>query len=106
MVNLRRLERNAIANERAELLFYKVVEKDGKRMLKPLAMKTQVPLAIVKAVLENTIVDRFYETLSNDLKQRDIEDGTIVQLRVRFSRSNTLANPAYKGTRILCEVNV
>lgn len=106
MVSMRKLERNAVANEKAELLFYLVLEKEGKRMLKPMPLKTWVPLAIVKAVLENTIVDRFYETLSSDLRQRGVENGAVVQLRVKFSKSNTLANPVYNGTRILCEITV
>ncbi len=106
MVNLRRLERQAAASERVELLFYKIIEKGRKRMLKPLNIKTQIPLIIVKAILDDTITDKFYEKLSKDLIERGIEKGTMVQLRANFSKSNAAIDSAYKGTHVLCEVKV
>lgn len=106
MVNLKRLERQAALNERVELLFYKVIEKEGKRMLKPLDLKTSVPIAVIKAVLDNTVLDSFYERLAKDLQARGVEPGTLVQLRAKFSKSNSTFNPAFKGTHVLCEVTV
>src|SRR3989338_172112 len=106
MVNLRRMERQAVANERVELLFYKVLEKNGKRMLKPLDIKTSVPIAIIKAVLDNTIIETFYERLAKDLQTRGVEPGTTVQLRAKFSKSNTAVDSALKGVHILCEVKL
>lgn len=106
MVNLRRMEKQAAANERIELLFYKVIEKGGKRMMKPLDIKTNIPIAIVKAVLDNTITDNFYDRLAKDLRARGVEPGTMVQLRANFSKSNSTIDPAFKGTHVLCEVTV
>lgn len=105
MLNRRRMER-AASTEKAELLFYKVIEKKGKKMMKPLDMKTKTTLAVVRAVWDNTIIDRFYEQLVTDLRARGIAEGTTVQLRVRFSKSHQEINAAYKGTQILCEVKV
>ncbi len=106
MVSLRRAEKHAAANARVDLLFYKVIEKDGKRMLKPLAIKTQIPLIMVRAILDNTIIDTFYEQLSKDLQKRGIKEGTLVQLRAKFDKSHTMINPEYDGTLMLCEVKV
>lgn len=106
MVNLRRLDKWAASNERVELLFYKVIEKKGKRMLKPLDIKTSVKIAIVKAVLDNTIIDSFYDRLAKDLQERGVEAGTLVQLRAKFNKSNSAIDPAFKGTHMLCEIKV
>ncbi|MBI2079379.1 hypothetical protein HYT84_01330 [Candidatus Micrarchaeota archaeon] len=106
MINFRKLEKRDAVNERVELIFYKVIEKDGKRMLKPLDIKTSVPIGVVKAVWDNTIVETFYERLANDLRERGIEEGTLVQLRVKFSASNTEFDPGLKGIHVLCEVKV
>ncbi len=107
MVNLRRLEKGSVANERVQLAFYKVLEKNGKKMMKPLPeLKTDVPIAIIKAVLDNTITESFYDRLARDLLARGIETGTTVQLRAVFSKSNAMVDPAFKGTHVLCEVKV
>ena len=106
MVNLRRMERQAIRNERVDLLFYKVVKKGEKGMLKPIDLKSNVPFVVIKALLDNTTTDGFYEKLAADLLQRGVQTGTTVQLRAKFSKSNATIDPAYKGTRILCEVNI
>lgn len=106
MVNLRRMQRHAALNERVELTFYKVTEKDGKKLLKPLSIKTSVPISVVKAVLDRTIVDSFYQRLSNDLLERGVEAGTTIQIRANFSKSNATVDPAFKGIHVLCEVKV
>lgn len=106
MVNLRRIEKQAAANERVEIVFYKVIEREKKRMLKPLNIKTEIPLAMVKAILDNTIIDAFYERLSKDLIARGVEKGTLVEIRANFSKSNAGIDPAYKGLHTLCEVKI
>lgn len=106
MVSIRRMEKNEAATERVDLIFYKIIEKDGKRMLKPLDLKTSVPIAVIKAVWDNTIVESFYDRLARDLEARGVEKGTTVQLRVKFSKSNSTIDPAFKGTHVLCEVKV
>ncbi|MDO8553419.1 MAG: hypothetical protein Q7S22_01315 [Candidatus Micrarchaeota archaeon] len=107
MVSLRRAEREAAANERVELLFYKVTVKDGDKIMKPLKIKKiEVPIAVVKAILASTIVEAFYERLSRDLLAEGVEAGTTVQMRAKFSASNTAYDPAFKGTHVLCEVKV
>ena len=106
MVNLRRLEKQAAQNETVELKFYKVNEKHGKKLLKPLTIKTSVPMSVVKAILDKTIVDTFYQRLASDLLDRGVENGTMVQIRAVFSKSNAEFNAAFKGTLVLCEVKV
>lgn len=106
MVNLRRMQRHAALNERVDLVFYTVTEKDGKKILKPLAIKTTVPISVVKAVLDRTIVDSFYQRLSSDLLERGVKTGTTIQVRANFSKSNADVDPAFKGTHVLCEVKV
>ena len=106
MSNLRRrMEISDARNERVPLLFYEVIEKKGKRMMKPLKIKTEISFAMVKAISENTIIEKFYEQLSKDLKNRGIAQGTLVQLRADFSKCNTAIDQAHKkGTHVLCEV--
>ncbi|MFH1521251.1 MAG: hypothetical protein ABID61_06400 [Candidatus Micrarchaeota archaeon] len=106
MVNLRRMQRQAALNERVELIFYKVTEKDGKKLLKPLKINTTVPISVVKAILDRTIVDSFYHRLANDLLERGVKSGTTVQIRANFSKSNAAVDPAFTGTHVLCEVKV
>jgi hypothetical protein len=105
MVSRRKLDRS-LASERVPLLFYKVIEKSGKQMLKPLKLETSVPLKLVRAISDNTIIPSFYETLAKDLAKRGVEEGTKVQVRAKFSESHEMLDPALKGTRILCEVEV
>ncbi len=105
MINRRKLDQS-MATEKVDISFYRVIEKDGKRMLKPLSFNTHVSLKLVKAVLDNTIVPTFYETLSKNLQERGVENGTIVQLRAKFTEAHAMLNPELKGVRILCEVTV
>ena len=105
MVSRKNLDRS-LANEGVDLLFYKVIESDGKRMLRPIKLESQVPLKLVRAIADDTIVPSFYTTLSKDLQKRGVESGTKVQVRAKFSSSHEMLDPALKGTRILCEVNV
>lgn len=106
MVSMRRLEREAAINERVELLFYEVITKGNSKMMKPIKLNTTVPISVVKAILDNTIVNTFYERLENDMRMRGVKPGTKVQLRAKFSKSNTTFNPEFKGTVVLCEVTV
>jgi len=101
----RNLDR-AAATEKVDILFYLVIEKKGKRMLKPLKMDTQVSLKLVRAVLDDTIVQSFYSTLSENLRERGVAPGSRVQLRAKFSPSHEMIDPALKGTVVLCEVEV
>jgi hypothetical protein len=105
MVSIRDLDRKA-SQESVDLLFYKVIEKDGKRMLKPLDINTSISLKLTRAIADQTVVDRFYETLSKNLREKGVEPGTRVQLRAKFSPNHELIDPALKGIRVLCEVDV
>jgi hypothetical protein len=105
MVSRKKLDRTA-ANEPVDLLFYKIIEKDGRRMLKPLKIETKVPLKLVRAIADDTIVPSFYATLSKNLIERGVEEGTKVQLRAKFSPNHELIDPALKGIKVLCEVDV
>ncbi len=105
MVSKRSLERSA-AMEDVELLFYQVVEKDGKRMLKPLRLDSKVPLKLVRAIADNSIVPEFYSTLARDLMKRGVEPGTTVQMRAKFSKNHELIDPVLKGIKVLCEVEI
>jgi len=106
MINLRRMEKQAAANARVELLFYEVVEKNGKKLMKPLKLNTSVPVSVVKAVLDRTIVDSFYQRLASDLLARGVKAGKIVQVRADFSKSEGIFEDNFKGTKVLCEVKV
>ncbi len=98
-------ERNV--SEPVELLFYEVVKKDGKIVLKPLKKLTsKVPMSVIKAVLDHTISNSFYDRLINDLKARDVKDGTTIQLRAKFAKSHVEISPEFKGIMKLCEVDV
>ncbi len=105
MVSRRNLDRN-LASELVELLFYKIIEKGESRMLKPLKLDSKVPLKLVRAIADNTIVPSFYETLAADLRKRGVEPGSKVQVRAKFNESHEMLDPALKGTKILCEVDV
>jgi len=105
MISRRNLDRS-LATERVDLVFYLVIEKDGKRMLKPLKLDTKVPLKLVRAIADDTIIPSFYETLSRDLRDRGVEPGSKVQVRAKFSESHEMLDPALKGTKVLCEVGV
>jgi hypothetical protein len=105
MVSRRNLDKS-LASERVDLLFYKVIEKDGKRMLKPIKLETSVPLKLVRAITDDTIIPGFYDQLSKDLQKRGVEEGTKVQVRAKFNETHEMLDPALKGTKVLCEVDV
>ncbi|NYZ74060.1 hypothetical protein H0O00_02875 [Candidatus Micrarchaeota archaeon] len=105
MISRRNLDRN-LANEKADLIFYLIIEKGGKRMLKPLKLDTKVSLKLVRAIADDTIIPSFYDTLARDLRERGVAPGSKVQLRAKFSPAHEMLDPVLKGTRILCEVDV
>ncbi len=105
MASRRNLDRS-LANEPVELLFYLIIEKGGKRMLKPLKIETKIPLKMVRAIADDAIVPSFYTTLAKNLQERGVAPGSRVQLRAKFSPSHEMIDPVLKGTRILCEVDV
>jgi hypothetical protein len=105
MVNTRGLNRN-LASEKVDILFYLVIEKGGARMLKPLGFDTKISLKMVRAVLDDTIIDSFYSTLSRNLRERGVPEGSKVQLRARFSPEHSMLDPQLTGTKVLCEVDV
>jgi hypothetical protein len=100
------LDKGEAINERVELLFYEVLEKKGKRLLKPLKLNTSVPVSVIKAVSSGTIADSFYQRLAKDLLDRGVAAGTLVQLRAKFSKSSAAIESAANGTHILCEIKV
>lgn len=105
MVTNRKLMRD-IASEKVDVLFYQVVEKDGKKMLRPLDFDTSISLKMVRAILDDTIVSAFYDTLSRNLLERGVNPGTTVQLRAKFRPNHAMIDPQLTGTRVLCEVKV
>lgn len=105
MVTNRKLMRE-IAAEKVTILFYSVSDKAGRRMLKPLGFDTQISLKMVRAILDNTIVSAFYDTLSRNLQERGIPEGSLVQLRAKFSPNHSMIDEQLKGTVVLCEVKV
>jgi len=105
MVSRKNLDRS-LANEPVELLFYLIVEKEGKRMLKPLKIETKIPLKMVRAIADDTIVPAFYSKLAKDLRDKGVEPGSKVQLRAKFSSTHEMIDPVLKGTKVLCEVDV
>jgi len=105
MVSRRNLDKG-LATEKVDILFYNIIEKKGKRMLKPLAINTQVSLMVIRAILDDTVIPSFYSTLAKNLLERGVKSGSKVQLRAKFSATHEMIDPALKGTRILCEVNV
>jgi hypothetical protein len=105
MISRRNLDRN-LALEKVDLIFYQIIEKDGKRMLKPLKLDVKVPLKLVRAIADNTVITDFYSTLSRDLRARGVAPGAKVQLRAKFSPDHEMLDPALKGVRVLCEITV
>ena len=105
MVSRRSLNRE-MASEKVAILFYLIIEKNGKRMLKPLNFDTKISLGLVKAILDNTVIPSFYDTLSKNLIERGVKPGSKIQIRAKFSDSHNMLNPELKGVRVLCEVNV
>jgi hypothetical protein len=105
MISRRSLDRS-LAREEVSLLFYLVIEKGGKRLLKPLKLDTKVPLKLVRAIADNTVINSFYETLARDLRERGVKPGSKVQVRAKFSAGHEMLDPALKGTKVLCEVDV
>lgn len=108
MSNLRRrLEKGDAIKQTVPLLFYEVIERKGRKMMKPLDIKTEITFAMVKAISENTIIEAFYERLSLDLRKRGVKEGTLVQLRADFSKCEGAVDSSQKkGTHVLCEVRV
>ena len=105
MVSTRSLNKN-LALEKVDVLFYEVIEKNKKRMLKPIKLDTKISIMMVRAILDNTIIPDFYSTLSKNLKDRKVKSGTKVQLRAKFNENHAMVDPALSGTKILCEVIV
>lgn len=105
MVSRRNLDRS-LASEKVDLQFYLVIERGGKRMLKPLKMDVKVPLKLVRAIADDTVIPTFYETLAKDLRERGVAAGSKVQVRAKFSSVHEMVDPVLKGTRVLCEVDV
>jgi hypothetical protein len=105
MVSRRNLERE-MASEKVDILFYQIIEREGKRMLKPLKIETKISLMFVRAILDNTVIPSFYDTLAKNLLERGVAPGSKVQLRAKFSETHAMFNLELKGTRILCEVEV
>jgi len=105
MVSRRALDRN-LAQEPVVILFYSVIEKGGNRMLKPLKLDAKIPLKLVRAIADNTIVPRFFETLAEDLRKRGVAPGTKVQMRAKFGLVHEMVDPVLKGVRVLCEIDV
>jgi len=105
MVSRRNLDRS-LAREKVELLFYVIIERGGKRMLKPLKIDAKVPLKLVRAIADDTVIPTFYETLAKDLRERGVVPGSKVQVRAKFSPVHELVDPVLKGTRVLCELDV
>lgn len=105
MIKTRDIERN-LAKEPVEILFYEAIEKEGKRMLKPLSFKGALTLGIIRAVLDNTITSNFYETLSKDLIKKGVLSGSTIQLRAKFNENHTLYDAALKGTKVICEIKI
>ena len=103
---LRRNMDRSLASENVDLLFYLIIERDGKRMLKPLKLDSKVPLKLVRAIADDTIVQSFFETLAKDLRKRGVEPGSKVQVRAKFSESHEMLDPALTGIKVLCEVDV
>jgi hypothetical protein len=105
MVSRRNLDKG-LASEKVTIIFYQIIERSGKRMLKPLKLDTHVSLKLVRAIADNTVVLTFYDILAKNLRERGVKPGSKVQLRAKFSPAHEMLDPALKGTRILCEVDV
>ncbi len=105
MVSRKNLDRN-LAQEKVDLIFYLVLERDGKKLLKPLKLDTKVPLKLVRAIADDTVIPAFYTQLARDLRERGVESGSKIQVRAKFSASHEMLDPALKGVRVLCEIDV
>ena len=105
MVSRRELNRS-MAAEKVDLIFYLVIEKEGKKMLKPLKLDTKISIKLIRAILDDTVIPTFYDTLSKNLQERGVVAGSKVQLRAVFSPSHKLIDPVLSGTKIVCEVTV
>lgn len=105
MVNSKMLNKS-MASEKVDIVFYLVIEKGDKRMLKPLGFDTQISLGLLRAVLDDTVIPTFYDTLSKNLRERGVTPGSRVQLRAKFSQSHKMIDPQLTGTKILCEVTI
>ena len=105
MISARSIKKTAAA-EKVDILFYLMIQKGGKNMLKPLGFDTKISLMMVRAILDDTIIPSFYDTLSRNLQERGVAVGSKVQLRAKFSEAHSIIDPQLKGTIILCEVDV
>jgi len=105
MVSRRNIDRS-LANEKVDLIFYQIIEKGGKRMLKPLKLDTKVSLKLVRAIADDTVIPSFYDTLAKNLRERGVAPGSKIQLRAKFNSVHEMVDPVLKGTRVLCEVDV
>ena len=105
MVSNRSLERS-LSKEPAEIQFYLISEKEGKRLLKPIKAKGSLPLGHIRAILDKTISPSFFRKLSEDLINKGVEAGSKVQLRAKFSQNHTLYDQQLKGTKIICELEI
>jgi hypothetical protein len=105
MVSRRNLDRN-LALEKVDLVFYLVIERDGKKLLKPLKLDARVPLKLVRAIADDTVIQAFYTQLAKDLRSRGVQEGSRVQVRAKFSQAHEMLDPALKGVRVLCELDV
>ncbi len=105
MVSRRSLDRN-LALEKVDLVFYLVAETGGRKTLKPLKLDTKVPLKLVRAIADDTIIPTFYDQLSKDLRERGVPEGSKVQVRAKFASTHEMLDPALKGVKVLCEVTV
>ena len=75
-------------------------------MLKPLKFDAKVPLKLVRAISDNTVLPGFYEKLARDLQEKGVAPGSKVQLRAKFSPNHEILDSELKGIKILCEVEV
>jgi hypothetical protein len=96
----------SLASEKVDIIFYLVMEKAGKRMLKPLKLDTKVSLGVVRAIAADTVVPGFYVTLARNLLERGVPAGSKVQVRAKFGPAHEMLDPVLKGVRVLCEVDV
>lgn len=96
----------SLAEEKVQLLFYLVIEKGGKKLLKPLKFDTKASLKLVRAIADDTVVETFYGTLRRNLLERGVAPGSVVQMRAKFSENHAMLDPVFTGTRVLCEVKV
>ena len=96
--------RKTLASDKVDLCFYIVSVREGRKLLKPAGCDTKVSLKLVRAILDDTVIPTFYETLSGNLLDKGIPSGSKVQLRAKFTPSHAMLDPALSGTRVLCEI--